>query len=310
MILILILSFSFPDLKDDLSNFWNSLNKIGGFSGFEILEVDLDAPMNSMAGNYWDKGVHALLFNPAEIIQSESSSSFKSEATFTHRILGCSMNAEFLGFTKPIWCGTVGLSFLGFFSGDMELRRNIPGNPVGNYSAEDLIGGLSYARNLGNNSLGGTIRFLNERIFTGSYSTYSFDLGISHNFSIPKIEALRMDISFLHLGPKYTNYKFRLPLTWHLGLKGNFGSFRGGFSLNKPLNTKTQWTIGGEYKIRWFAIRVGSKRVGAGKNSENFLEKYYVGFGLHKNRFYFDYSYSPNDNGYEGSHLFTASLEI
>jgi len=303
MILFLILSFSFSDLIDDITDLWSGINRVNGPTGFEVLQLDMDAMAGGTAGNYWDEGTHALLFNPAEIIRFDEGSKWNSSVVFTHRKLACDMNTDFLGYSGSMWGGKVGVTLLGFFSGEIDLHDLVPGNPVGSYSAEDLIAGLTYARRFGRLSIGLTGRYLHERIFSESYSTYSFDFGISRQFLLKENRALRMDVAFLHLGPKYSKWRFRLPTTWRLGLKAHIGSFRGGVSLNKPLNTVIQYSLGGEYKIGCLKFR-------AGKKFKNPLEKYSLGFGITKDRFSLDYSYSPNNNSYGDSHIFTATIGL
>jgi hypothetical protein len=303
MILFLILSFSFSDFIDDINDLLGGINKVSGPTAFEVLQFDLDAKAGGMAGNYWDLGAHAILFNPAEIIGNKENNEWNKEAIFTHRELPCGMNTEFLGYTMPFFGGGIGMTLIGFFSGEMELYGNIPGDPVGSYSAENLIAGIAYARKFSDLSIGISTKFLNERIFTDNYSTYSFDIGFSKLFSLNRLGAYRVDFVLLHLGPKISEENFRLPTTWHLGLKTNVGFFKGGISLNKPLNTVLQYSIGGEYSIGWLKIR-------AGKKFRNPLESFSVGFGFTKNRFSIDYSYSPNKNKYGDSHLFTASVGL
>lgn len=303
MILFLLFSFSFSDLIDDMGDLWSNLNKAQGPTGFEVLQFDMDAMVNSMGGNYWDKGVHALMSNPSEIIKDEDPSGINPSFVFTHRALSCGMVTEFMGYVFPKWGGFWGVALEGFFSGDMELRDERPGEALGTYSAENLIIGLTYARRFDDFSIGGTYRYLHERIFNEAYSTYSFDLGISRSYTFMDDKIVRMDIAFLHLGPKFYDDEARLPTTWHLGLKTKIGSFRGGGSVDKPLNTEIQYSIGGEYRMEWLSIR-------AGKKFKNPLEKYSFGIGLRKESFSLDYSFSPTDNGYEGSHLFTASIGL
>jgi hypothetical protein len=303
MILFLILSFSFSDFIDDIGDLWDGINKVSGPTGFEVLQFDMDAMSGAMAGNYWDGGTHALLFNPAEIISFEGSSNWNSSFKFTHRTLACGMNTDFIGYSMPLLRGRIGISFLGFFSGDMELRSYIPGEPVGSYSAENLIAGLTYSKRFSELTMGVTGRFLHERIFTDNYSTYSFDLGVSRFLPVKEDFLFIMDFALLHLGPKYLDGYARLPTTWHLGIKTRICSFKGGISVKKPLNTYIQYSMGVEYSIKWLKLR-------GGKKFKNPLESFSVGFGFTKDRFSIDYSYSPNENRYGDSHLFTASVGL
>jgi hypothetical protein len=304
MLILIFLSYSFGDLKNDISDFWDGLNRVGGPTGLEILQYDMHAKTNATAGNLWEGGVHSLLTNPSEIMFLREDLDNKYNFSFTYRKLFLDMNANFLGFTKKTGNNAFGFSLIGFYPGKMELRR-IPGDPIGTYDGENTIFGITYVRNFKAVTIGATLRSLSERIFEVSYSTYSFDLGMSRNFVAFNDKPCRLDISFLHLGPKYFDKEFRLPLTWHIGLKGKFEQLFLGFSVNKPLNTKLQYTIGGEYLISdFFSIRVG-------KRKNNPLEEFSFGLGLRKNNLNLDYSYSPTIiNNIEASHLFTISIGI
>jgi hypothetical protein len=317
MLILLFLSYSFGDLKDDVSDFWRGLNKIGGPTGFEILQFDMHAKTAATAGNYWEGGVHSLFTNPSEITYFTPDLGKKYCFAFTYKTLVCDMNSNFAGFIARSGKNAVGVSFLGFFSGDMPLQDGSPGNSLGSYYGEDIILGITYARSFGNLNVGGTVRTLRETIFEVSYSTYSFDLGISRDFKAFKDNSFRADASLLHLGPKYgpedSDRTFRLPLTWHLGLKGGFKSIFAGFSVNKPLNTKLQYAIGAEYRINeYFSFRAGKRFGGEQYSFENVsgnpLEKFSLGFGISKNRLELDYSYLPMNNELEESHLFTVSI--
>jgi hypothetical protein len=319
MLLLLFLSYSFGDFVDDISNFWGSLNSTGGPTGFELLQLDMHAKTGGTAGNYWEGGVHSLLTNPSEIAYSSPDLNRRYNFAFTYKTLACDMNANFVGFTAKSGNNNFGFSFLGFFSGDIPLQDNSPGSSIGSYSGENLIFGVTYARSFANFNIGGTLRTLRETIFDVYCSTYSFDVGISRNFKAFKDRSFRIDLSFLHLGPKYgpeyADETFRLPLTWHIGLKGDFKQLFTGLSINKPLNTRLQYTIGAEYRINeYFSFRAGKKYGGRQYSREGILsntfEKFSFGFGLSKNGIVLDYSYSPTNNELEGSHLFTISLGI
>ncbi len=309
MLILIFLSYSFGYFKNDISDFWESLNNTGGPTGFEFLQLDMEAKTNGTAGNYWEGGVHSLLTNPSEIMCLPGDPNKRYNFAFTYRKLFLDINANFLGFTAKNGSNAYGISFLGLFPGDMELRDGSPGRSLADYSVENISFGITYARSFGDLTVGGTLKTLKERIFEVSYSTFSFDLGMSRSFKAFKDKDFRFDLSFFHLGPKYgpegSDEVFRLPTTWHLGLKGNIKPLFVGFSINKPLNTRLQYTIGGEYSINeYFSIR-------AGRRINNPLEKFSFGWGLRKNNLNFDYSYTPtNIEIIEGSHLFTISIEL
>ena len=308
MLILIFLSYSFGDLRNDISDFWESLNDIGGPTGFEVMQLDVHARANGMAGNNWDGGTHSLFSNPSEIIYYSNETDNTYNLTFAYKKLFLDMNTNCIGFTGKEGNNAFGFSFLGFYSGEMDLQDESPGTPLGIYSGENLIFGITYARSFGSFNIGGTIRTLQERIFEVSYSTYSFDLGMSRSFKAFNDRDFRFDMSFLHIGPKYgpegADDDFRLPTTWHIGLKGNYNPYFIGFSMNKPLNTKIQYLIGIEYRLNeYLSFR-------AGRKTNNPLEMYSFGLGLHKNDIFFDYSFAPTVINVEGSHLLTISIGL
>lgn len=302
--ILLFLSISFSDIVDDIGDFWSGLNNVKE-SGFEILVFDVSASSAAIGGQYGEKGIQALHINPAGIMK-EKEDSYSATLLTSHRTLSCGMRSEYMSYIMPAGSGYMGFVLQGFFTGDMELRDDVPGDPLGTYSMENIIGGLTYARKVKNIDLGITVRYLHERIFSSAYSTYSFDLGISYPLMEYSNGLLRFDLSFTHLGPKYhSEYEFRLPTTWHIGIMSKISDFRGGISLHKPLNTEIQFLLGGQYEIGNITLR-------AGKKMNNPLEEYSIGFGVKKSRFKIDYSFSPTstDNVLDSSHLFTLSIGI
>ena len=115
MLILIFLSYSFGDLKDDISDFWESLNNIGGPTDFEFLQLDMHATTNGTAGNNWDGGVYSLLTNPSEIMYPSEDLDEKYNFSFTYRKLFLDMNANFVGFTKKTGNNAFGFSFLGFY---------------------------------------------------------------------------------------------------------------------------------------------------------------------------------------------------
>lgn len=303
MMILLLLSFSFGDVIGDIGDFFDNINEAQDYTSFEVLQIELDAPTGGMAGNYWGGGVHSIMKNPAEVGFKDSKIEHRTQTLFTHRTLFQGARANFIGYRQETNFGTVGLSILGMFSGEMELRDEIPGEASGEYSMEDLVFGVTYAKSFGELILGTTVRYLNERIFTESNSVYSFDFGIVRKFSINDKIDIRADFSLLNLGPRFTEHDYRLPSIWHLGLKGKAGRISGGLSVNKPLNTEIQYSAGIEYQIKYLYLRLGSRI----NNPHGSIAG---GFGLRKGRFGIDYSFNPTDNGYESSHIVSLMVGI
>ena len=97
--------------------------------------------------------------------------------------------------------GSIGLGLLLLDSGDMSVRTELEPEGTGEqFKVQNFALQLSYARNLTDLfSIGGTIKYVQERIWHSSASTVAFDVGTL--FTTP-FRRLKLGASMSNLGPK------------------------------------------------------------------------------------------------------------
>lgn len=170
-------------------------------------------------------GNEALHFNPAGLSATAS-----PEVTMVHNDWMGMADYENLSFAMPVDVGQggglgIGLAYL--TTGDV-MRTTVAdpnGLVSGNFSATDLMFSVGYGQKISENfAVGGTLRFLRERLFTYSDNTIIGDLGV--RFS-PGIEGLTFGASVLGLGGglKFVRDENDLPLTYMGGLAYRFKYF-------------------------------------------------------------------------------------
>ena len=119
--------------------------------------------------------VTALYWNPAAISRTEH-----NEAMFAHSKWFADINYNWAGAKLNLnGLGSVGLSVMYLDYGKMEVTTLLEQDGTGEFfSAKDLSIGLSYAYNLTDRfSIGGTVKYINQRIWNSSASAVAFDIG-------------------------------------------------------------------------------------------------------------------------------------
>ncbi len=151
------------------------------------------ATANDVSGLYW---------NPAGVAQVESNEAMFSYskwfADITYNWAGAMLNLE--------GAGTVGLSVTYLDYGDIEITTLSEQDGTGQfYSAYDMALGLTYAYNLTDRfSLGGTVKYIQQKIWNSSASAFAVDLGVLFN----------SDINGLRIGATITNFGSCYAIRW------------------------------------------------------------------------------------------------
>jgi len=120
----------------------------------------------------YNEDASATHYNPAALFAGS-----KVNALFTHneQILG--IRTEYLAAKVRFEKFAFGLSVNNTSVGDIEIR-NIPGDPLGTFDAQNFAFGLSVGYKVNKNlSLGITGKFLYEKIYVDNSSGYAFDFG-------------------------------------------------------------------------------------------------------------------------------------
>ncbi|MFQ5603107.1 MAG: PorV/PorQ family protein [bacterium] len=168
-----------------------------GTSAANFLGIAVGARGVAMGGAYTAVAGDAtsIYWNPGAVSRSE-----KSYANFVH-------TNWFLD-TKFNWAGivlnfgeasAVGLSFTSLDFGDEPVTTVFSPEGTGDFfSAQDIAAGITYARNLTDKfSIGGTLKFINQKIFNVSASAVAVDVGL---LFITHFHDIQLGVSFANLG--------------------------------------------------------------------------------------------------------------
>ncbi len=297
MIFLTLFIFGLPQ---DLQNIVDWFDRIGGPVGFEMLTLDNDAVIIGSGGLYSGNTVGSIAKNPSYLLFNP-----RSALLLSHRNHIAGSKLENIVYARMASWGYYGFSAKGYFSDNMELHGEVPGPTGETYNGYDLSFRFNLGKRYKDISLGMGIKWLKEVILTREYSNYAFDFGMTRATPVGEIV-----FSFLNVGPKYMGgSKFRLPLTWRLGLylptyKFSYGEIKVGGELVKLLNTVTQFYSGCQLNLRdLLYFRVGKK-------FRSPLEIFSIGFGLSYSNFCIDYSFSRYYNEIGSSNLITLNWGV
>lgn len=175
IILMLILAFSAAQGQSDRRSS-GTISKVGTTAG-QFLKIGVGARSIGMGGAFVAiaNDVSAMFWNPAGLSRINT-----HEATFTHTNWLVGTSYDFGAISLDM--GSVGTfgAFISAFSTDNMAVRTVD-QPDGTgefFDVQDLAVGISYARNLTETfSIGGTIKYVYERLWHMSASAVAVDVG-------------------------------------------------------------------------------------------------------------------------------------
>ncbi len=144
--------------------------------------------------------VSAIYWNPAGIAAMT-----QAEAAFEYTQWFAGTSLQYAAAVVPVGGGQVGLHAYVFDSGEMDVTTvEEPGEFTGErFSVQNLSLGVSYARSLTTNfAVGGTAKFITERISSMRASSVALDIGIQY----------RLPIQGLSMGFALTNFGAEMQL--------------------------------------------------------------------------------------------------
>ena len=281
-----------------------------GSTAAPFLNVGIGPRAISMGGAFvaTASDVSSLYWNPAGASRSNT-----NEAMFSHSSWFADINYNWAGAMLKLGdAGTVGLNLTYLNYGDMEITTLAEQDGTGQFfSAYDLSMGLTYAYNLTDRfSLGGTVKYIQSKIWNTSASAFAMDLGVLFHSDI---YGLRIAATITNFGTPMkmdgkdllvqhdidpNNYgnndqilaslqtdEFPLPLTFRIGLAMdvlNNEEHRVTLAADAlhPNDNDESLNVGGEYMFNnLIAFRVGYKSLFL-DNSEEGLT---AGVGLNYN---------------------------
>ncbi len=172
-----------------------SQSKVGSTSA-PFLNIGIGPRAISMGGAFvaTASDVSSLYWNPAGASRSST-----NEAMFSHSSWFADINYNWAGAMLKLGdAGTVGLNLTYLDYGDMEITTLAEQDGTGQFfTAYDLSMGLTYAYNLTDRfSLGGTVKYIQSKIWNTSASAFAMDIGV----------LFHSDIYGLRIGATITNF--------------------------------------------------------------------------------------------------------
>jgi len=235
--------------------------------------------------------INAISYNPAGLAGLK-----RSEAGFTRAELVEGVSYNFLGYSRPVAKGTMGLgvNYLGQTSIE---GRGANREVTGGFEASDTAINLAYARPLNaRTGLGLNFKYITSRIAGESANSWAVDAGWQYKMPV---KGLSLGLAAQNLGPKlkFMDEGSALPLTARAGagymLAGNVLL---SFDVSRQINEKkTVFSFGSEYAVfNSLFMRAGYlKDAVSGGGSLADTGGFKAGFGLKLQGFSLDYAVTP-----------------
>jgi hypothetical protein len=168
-----------------------------GTSAAPFLGINIGAAATAMGGAYVSlaRDASSLYWNPGAVSRIGN-----TQISFTHTswFVGTNYNwgAVVLNFDGINAFG-INLAILDYGEEDVTTVQNPEGNGQ-RWSAQDLYGALTYARNLTDRfSIGGSVKYIQQKIYNESASGYALDIGLLY---ITRFNGMRLGVSISNFG--------------------------------------------------------------------------------------------------------------
>jgi type IX secretion system protein PorV len=246
----------------------------------------------------YNEDASATHYNPAALFMGS-----KVNALFMHNEQVLGVKTEYLATKVRFEKFAFGLSVNNTSVGDIEIR-NIPGEPLGTFTAQNFAFGISAGYKVNKNlSLGVTGKFLYEKIYVDNASGYAVDFG-----GLYTLEKISFGLAVSNLGTMSAlrTESTKLPsavrggASYLFGLTGISSTLRISADGYKVLDGgKFHANTGAELLYKDFlAVRVGYQ---SGYENKNLT----TGIGIKYKAFNLDYAFVPYKYSTGQSHTFT-----
>ncbi len=219
-----------------------------GTSAAQFLKIGVGPRATSLAGSFTAvaNDVSALYWNPAGAAWIKNRQFFASHTEWFANI-----NHEFAGLVIPIGAASAaGISFTAMNAPDMEQTTIEQPDGTGIFfDVQDIAFGLTYSRRMTERfSFGATVKYIQQRLFNESASTFALDLGgMLHT----GFKGMRLGITMSNFGgklrldgrdllvssggtaAKLETESWPLPISFRLGLAMDIIGLREGFMLRE-----------------------------------------------------------------------------
>ena len=302
IILVVLILIGLPQLLHS-----QEVTKIGTTAA-KILSIPVGSRALSMGGAFVSVSddATAMYWNPSGIARLE-----RNEFIFMHSNWLADIRFDFVGLVFPLGTmGTIGFNVTAMTMSEMDITTEYEPEGTGEtFSAGSFVAGVSFARNLTDNfSIGGTAKYVSEKIWNSTASGLAVDIGTIFN---TPFRGIRLGASISNFGQKMQIFgddllvqkdidasqagnnesvnaylatdKFDLPLTMRIGastelINSDFNRLILAVDALHPNDNTESVNIGGEFSTlrNIVSFRGGLKSIGM-KDRE---EKFTVGIGF------------------------------
>ncbi len=278
-----------------------------GEAGFAFLKLGVGARAMGMGSAFVAiaDDPTALHWNPAGL----ASNGAGIRLTAMHNEWIDDFRQEYAAVTGPIGPGTLGASFTGFYTSELE-RRDDTGVLTGHFGFNDIAATLGYGLNVAPGAAAGaSVRYIREMIADESASSVAIDLGGRYSVAA---SGLSLGAAVQNVGgkAKFVAETFPLPLTIRGGaayrreIKAMQGTGTISTEFRKAKGEDGRFHLGGEYAYHeWLAFRAGAKFGYDGQDLS-------FGLGITRGPITFDYALLPIGANLGSSHLFSISARL
>lgn len=233
--------------------------------------------------------VSAIYYNPAGLIQLK-----KHEITLTHMNRIVDIRSFDLAYAQPLKdLGAFGIALYLLYTKD-SARDEITGNKTGDFMSYNSYFIIGYAKEIINDlSIGLNTKVIYNQLQDYKSSNIAFDIATLYKAG-PKLK-IGVNLQNIEAGLKFTDEIETLPLNFKTGVSYKVLNPRltVAFGINKTIDSKPNFSIGGEYLFTEnIAIRGGYKYKPENKTLGGVCGLS-CGFGLKYKKFQIDHAYTP-----------------
>ena len=282
-----------------------TLGQDGAGTGLAFLELGVGARAVGLGEAYVSVAdeVSAAYWNPAGLASVRAPAVMLAHTEWMQDV-----SHDYVGLAAGGFGGTWAVNVLSAGVGGIESRTGPSAQPIGVFDARNLALGLSYGRRMSDNlSLGFSLKWLYEKIFTYEANGYAVDLGAQYRLTAG---GLRLGAVVQNVGAmrRLRSESTRLPTTVRAGasLPVDLGGSRILIAADvvKTLNAGSHVNVGGEWLV------AGSYAFRLGYQSGFEVRGLQVGAGLAVGRFQLDYGFVPVTKGLGNGHRFSVLIQI
>jgi hypothetical protein len=295
-----------------------------GTTAAKILSIPVGSRALGMGGAFVSVAddATAMYWNPSGIARLD-----RSEFVFMHSTWLADIRFDFVGLVLPLGAtGTIGFNVTAMTMNEMDITTEYEPEGTGEaFSAGSFVAGVTFARNLTDNfSIGGTAKYVSEKIWNSTASGLAVDVG---TLFITPFRGIRLGASISNFGQKMQIFgddllvqkdidggkagnnesvnaylatdKFDLPLNMRIGVStelvnNDFSRLTLSVDAQHPNDNTESVNLGGEFSTlrNIVSLRGGIKSLGMKDREEKFAVgigfNYFLGEG---SRIRIDYAY-------------------